>query len=256
MSRFLSDRFATLTPYTPGEQPRDQQYIKLNTNESPFPPSPSVIKAVNSEEVGKLNLYSDPECKVLKETVAKRYSLKTENVFLSNGSDEILNFAFMAFCDKNHPAAFADITYGFYSVFAEINGVPYEKIPLAEDFSIRAEDYYGIGKTIFIANPNAPTGIALTRGQIEEIVRRNPDTVVVVDEAYVDFGAESCVPLVRRYDNLLVTQTFSKSRSMAGARLGFGFGCPLRQFDNLVLQVRNLFLRGFVFVCHCSNFLS
>ena len=149
-----------------------------------------------------------------------------DEVLLTNGSDEILNFAFMAFCDKDHPAAFADITYGFYSVFAEINGVPYEKIPLAEDFSIRAEDYYGIGKTIFIANPNAPTGIALTRGQIEEIVRRNPDTVVVVDEAYVDFGAESCVPLIRKYDNLLVPQTFSKSRSMAGARLGFGVGCP------------------------------
>jgi histidinol-phosphate aminotransferase len=131
----------------------------------------------------------------------------------------------MAFCDKNHPAAFADITYGFYSVFAEINGVPYTKIPLAEDFSIRVENYYGLGKTIFIANPNAPTGIALTRDQIEEILRRNPDTVVVVDEAYVDFGTESCVPLIRKYDNLLVTQTFSKSRSMAGARLGFGIGC-------------------------------
>ena len=225
MSRFFSEKYKNLIPYTPGEQPKTRQYIKLNTNESPFPPSAKAIQHA-AEAAGNLQLYPDPECRRLTEAVAQQLGVTYDEVLLTNGSDEILNFAFMAFCDKDHPAAFADITYGFYSVFAEINGVPYEKIPLAEDFSIRAEDYYGIGKTIFIANPNAPTGIALTRGQIEEIVRRNSDTVVVVDEAYVDFGAESCVPLIRKYDNLLVTQTFSKSRSMAGARLGFGVGCP------------------------------
>ena len=225
MSRFFSEKYKNLIPYTPGEQPKARQYIKLNTNESPFPPSAKAIQYA-AEASGNLQLYPDPECRALTEAVAKQLGVTYDEVLLTNGSDEILNFAFMAFCDKDHPAAFADITYGFYSVFAEINGVPYEKIPLAEDFSIRAEDYYGIGKTIFIANPNAPTGIALTKEQIEEIVRRNPDSVVVVDEAYVDFGAESCVPLVRKYDNLLVTQTFSKSRSMAGARLGFGVGCP------------------------------
>ena len=225
MSRFFSEKYKNLIPYTPGEQPKARQYIKLNTNESPFPPSGKAIQYA-AEAAKNLQFYPDPECRALTEAVAKQLGVSFEEVLLTNGSDEILNFAFMAFCDQDHPAAFADITYGFYSVFAEINGVPYTKIPLAEDFSIRVEDYYGLGKTIFIANPNAPTGLALTRDQIEEIVRRNPDTVVVVDEAYVDFGTESCVPLIRKYDNLLVTQTFSKSRSMAGARLGFGVGCP------------------------------
>ena len=225
MSRFFSEKYKNLIPYTPGEQPKTRQYIKLNTNESPFPPSEKAIKYA-AEAARNLQLYPDPECRRLTEAVAERLGVNYDEVLMTNGSDEILNFAFMAFCDDTHPAAFADITYGFYSVFAEINGVPYTKIPLAEDFTIRVENYYGLGKTIFIANPNAPTGIALTRDQIEEIVRRNPDTVVVVDEAYVDFGTESCVPLIRKYDNLLVSQTFSKSRAMAGARLGFGVGCP------------------------------
>ena len=225
MSRFFSEKYSKLVPYTPGEQPKTQQYIKLNTNESPFPPSAKAIEYA-AEAAKNLQLYPDPECRRLTETVADRLGVSYEEVLMTNGSDEILNFAFMAFCDDSRPAAFADITYGFYSVFAEINRVPYVKIPLAEDFTIRPEDYYNLGKTIFIANPNAPTGIALSRDQIEEIVRRNPNTVVVVDEAYVDFGAQSCVPLIRKYDNLLVTQTFSKSRSMAGARLGFGVGCP------------------------------
>ena len=225
MSRFFSEKYKNLVPYTPGEQPKTRQYIKLNTNESPFPPSKKAVEYA-AEAARNLQLYPDPECRRLTDAVAERLGVSYDEVLLTNGSDEILNFAFMAFCDKDHPAAFADITYGFYSVFAEINGVPYTKIPLAEDFTIRVEDYYNLGKTIFIANPNAPTGIALTRNQIEEILRRNPDTVVVVDEAYVDFGTESCVPLIRKYDNLLVTQTFSKSRSMAGARLGFGVGCP------------------------------
>ena len=225
MSRFFSEKYSKLVPYTPGEQPKTRQYIKLNTNESPFPPSAKAIEYA-AEAAKNLQLYPDPECRRLTETVADRLGVSYEEVLMTNGSDEILNFAFLAFCDDSRPAAFADITYGFYSVFAEINRVPYVKIPLAENFTIRPEDYYNLGKTIFIANPNAPTGIALSRDQIEEIVRRNPNTVVVVDEAYVDFGAQSCVPLIRKYDNLLVTQTFSKSRSMAGARLGFGVGCP------------------------------
>ncbi len=224
MSRFFSSKYKNLIPYTPGEQPTDMQYIKLNTNESPFEPPKSVKKAV-SEAAGVLELYPDPECKVLTEMLAKQYGVDIDEVLMTNGSDEILNFAFMAFCDDKHPAVFPDITYGFYSVFAEINGVPYTEIPLKEDFSIDINDYLSCGKTIFIANPNAPTGIALSVKQIEEIVKSNSDNVVVIDEAYVDFGAESCVPLIHKYDNLLVTQTFSKSRSMAGARLGFGIGC-------------------------------
>ena len=223
MSRFFSAKYKNLIPYVPGEQPKDMQYIKLNTNESPFPPSEKAI-AYAAEAAKHLQLYPDPECSALHEKLAELYGVKKTQVLAGNGSDEILNFAFMAFCDETHPAIFPNITYGFYSVFAEINRIPYEEIPLAEDFSIRIADYLGQNKTIFIANPNAPTGIALTALEIEAIVKSNPDSVVVVDEAYVDFGAESAVGLIRKYDNLLVTQTFSKSRSMAGARLGVAIG--------------------------------
>lgn len=225
MSRFINQKFAKLEAYTPGEQPKDMQYIKLNTNESPFPPSQSVLDAVNHAEIAKLNLYPDPVCKNLKEKLAELYSVKAENVFVSNGSDDILNFSFMAFCnDSNHPVKFPAISYGFYRVYAELYGVRYEAIPLAEDFSIRVEDYLGNNANVVIANPNAPTGLALSHDDVERIVRANPDFVVVIDEAYVDFGAESCVDLIDRYDNLLVVRTYSKSRSMAGARLGFAFG--------------------------------
>lgn len=225
MSRFFSAKYQTLVPYTPGEQPKTkQEYIKLNTNESPFPPSDRAA-AYAMDAAKHLELYPDPECRILNEKLARLYGLEKDEVLFTNGSDEILNFAFMAFCDKEHPAIFADITYGFYPVFANINGIPYITVPLREDFTVDIEQYFDAGGTVFLANPNAPTGIALRREQIEEILLHNPDNVVVVDEAYVDFGAESCVPLIRKYDNLLVTQTFSKSRSMAGARLGFGVGC-------------------------------
>ncbi len=221
MSRFFSQKHKNLKAYTPGEQPRDMQYIKLNTNESPYPPSPSVLNAVTNE-VERLGLYSDPECTALVAEAAKVFGIKPTQILMTNGSDEILNFAFMAFCDENHPIVFPDITYGFYPVFAELNGIPYEKIPLKEDFSIDVNDYIGIGKNIVIANPNAPTGLVLSLNDIQKITESNPNNVVVIDEAYVDFGAESAVSLIDRYENLLVTQTFSKSRSMAGARLGFG----------------------------------
>ena len=223
MSRFFSEKFACLTPYTPGEQPRDMQYVKLNTNESPFPPSPGVQKAVE-EAAGSLQLYSDPECSKIRGMIADHYGVNQDQVIVTNGSDEVLNFAFMAFADDDRPLAFADITYGFYPVFAQLNAIPFERIPLKEDFSIAVQDYIGIRKTIVIANPNAPTGLAMALSDIERIVQSNPDNVVIVDEAYVDFGTESAVKLVDRYENLLVTQTFSKSRSMAGARLGFGIG--------------------------------
>ena len=223
MSRFFSEKYASLTPYTPGEQPKDMQYVKLNTNESPFPPSPAVTAAA-AEQSGKLQLYSDPESTALREKLAQVYGVKPSQVLATNGSDEVLNFAFMAFADEKSPLAFPDISYGFYPVFAELNHIPYTQIPLKDDFSIDPADYMGINKTIVIANPNAPTGLCLSLAQIEEIVKTNPDNVVIIDEAYVDFGAESAVALIDRYDNLLVTQTFSKSRSMAGARLGFGIG--------------------------------
>ena len=224
MSRYQSEKLRVLTPYTPGEQPRDMQYTKLNTNESPFPPSAKAIAAA-SEAAGRLQLYSDPTCRALCERLAEIYGVEADEVIVTNGSDEVLDFAFQAFCDERTPATFADITYGFYPVFAARNGIPFETVALKEDFSLDITDYFEAGKTIFIANPNAPTGLALTRGDIEQILIHNPNNVVVVDEAYVDFGGESCVPLIKKYDNLLVTQTFSKSRSLAGGRLGFGIGC-------------------------------
>lgn len=223
MSRFFSEKYRALVPYTPGEQPRERQYIKLNTNESPFPPSAQAIAAA-AEAATQLQLYPDPTCRELTEAVAALCGVSADEVLLTNGSDEILNFAFMAFCDAAHPAVFPDVTYGFYQVFAELNGVPYRTVPLREDLSVNPADYDRAGGTVFIANPNAPTGQVLSVAAVESLLKNNPDNVVVIDEAYVDFGAESCVPLIKRYDNLLVTQTFSKSRSLAGARLGFGVG--------------------------------
>ncbi len=223
MSKFFSEKFSALVPYTPGEQPKERKYIKLNTNESPFPPPESVVEGV-AKEAGRLQLYSDPENSKLIECAAKTWGVKRTQVIATNGSDEVLNFAFMAFCDRAHPIVFPDVTYGFYAVFAQLHGIPYETIPLREDLSVDHNDYVNVGKNIVIANPNAPTGLCLSLDKIEEIVKSNPDNVVIVDEAYVDFGGESAVALIDKYDNLLVTQTFSKSRSLAGARLGLGFG--------------------------------
>ena len=224
MSRFFSEKYSKLEAYTPGEQPKDMKYVKLNTNESPFPPSKTVIENAKNE-AGRLQLYSDPECTQLVEKASSLFGVEKNEILFTNGSDEILNFAFMAFCDENNPIVFPDITYGFYPVFAELNHIPYEEIPLKDDFTVNYLDYVGINKNIVIANPNAPTSLALPLWQIEEIVKSNPNNVVIIDEAYVDFGAESAVALTKKYDNLIVTQTFSKSRSLAGGRLGFGIAC-------------------------------
>lgn len=223
MSRFFVDKYSKLVPYTPGEQPKDMNYIKLNTNESPFPPSKEVSEAVK-EEANKLQLYCDPVCTELTNKIAEIHGVSFDEVLATNGSDEILNFAFMAFCDSKNPIVFADITYGFYSVFADLNNILYEIIPLKDDFSIDINDYIGINKNIVIANPNAPTGRYLEKSDIEKIVSSNPNNIVIIDEAYVDFGGESACTLIHKYDNLLVTGTFSKSRSLAGGRLGFGIG--------------------------------
>lgn len=219
MSRFLKPIYQAMDAYVPGEQPRDMQYIKLNTNESPFPPAPQVQKAIDEKEVANLRLYSDPTCKVLKEKMAGLYEVKPENIYLSNGSDDILNFAFMAF--GHNGAVFPDISYGFYKVFGDLYGIDYTQIPLQEDFTINYRDYCGVNRLVVIANPNAPTGIQLPVEQIRQVLETNPDSVVLIDEAYVDFGGESCYPLIKEFSNLLVVRTFSKSRSMAGARLGY-----------------------------------
>ncbi len=224
MSRFLNAQFRNLEAYTPGEQPRDMQYIKLNTNESPYPPAPAVVAAMTTEQVELLRLYSDPTAKGLKEKLAKLYGVMPENVFVSNGSDEVLNFAFMAFGGKG--VVFPEISYGFYEVYADLYALEQEKIPLKADFSLDYQDYCGKGKMVVIANPNAPTGMSILVTQIEEILKTNPDSLVVIDEAYVDFGGETALPLLECYDNLLITRTFSKSRCLAGGRLGYAFGNP------------------------------
>ncbi|MBQ2932302.1 MAG: histidinol-phosphate transaminase [Clostridia bacterium] len=223
MSRFLSSRLKNLEPYTPGEQPQIKNLIKLNTNESPFPPSAKAIQLA-ADEAKDLQLYPDPECRKLTQMLADKLGVDFDEVLVTNGSDEILNFAFMAFCDEEREAVFPDITYGFYKVFAQLNGVAYREIPLDENLEINLDDYKGLKSTVFIANPNAPTGIYIGICEIEKLVSENPDSLFVIDEAYVDFGNQSAVPLIKKYDNILVTQTFSKSRSMAGARLGFGVG--------------------------------
>ena len=224
MSRFLNNRFQSLEAYTPGEQPQDMEYIKLNTNESPYPAAPQVVAAIGKTDLENLRLYSDPESKPLVKKLSETYNVLPENVFVSNGSDDILNFAFMAFSGEPGQAVFPDITYGFYQVYADLYQIQARTIPLSEDFSIDYHEYCNQNAMVVIANPNAQVGRALPLWQMEEIIASNPDHVVVVDEAYVDFGAESCVPLVSKYPNLLVVQTFSKSRSMAGARLGFAIG--------------------------------
>lgn len=222
MSRYLKEELQVLRAYTPGEQPQDQAYIKLNTNESPYPPAPSVAAAITRQEVEQLRLYSDPTGAELKEKLAGLYGVEPENVFLSNGSDEVLNFAFLAFGAEG--VAYPDISYGFYSVFAQLYQLDAVEIPLKEDFTVDYRDYCGIGRMVVLANPNAPTGRSISVAEIRQICQTNPDHVVLIDEAYVDFGGETALPLVKEFDNLLVTRTFSKSRCLAGGRLGYAFG--------------------------------
>lgn len=223
MSRFLSYAYNGLTPYTPGEQPADMaQLVKLNTNENPFPPAPGVIRALNSDAVRSLRLYNDPTAAKLTAAMAVAYGLQPQQVFFGNGSDEVLALAFMAF--GTNGLSFADITYGFYPVLAGLYRLYANIIPLHSDFTLHVEDYDGTEGAVVIANPNAPTGIALPVADVEALLQKNRNRLVIVDEAYVDFGGESAVPLIEQYDNLLVVGTFSKSRSLAGARLGYALG--------------------------------
>ena len=219
MSRYMRSSYQPLVAYVPGEQPRDMAYIKLNTNESPYPPAPQVLSAVNAEQIRLLRLYSDPTCLALRQKIAAQTGLQPENIIISNGSDEALNFVFMAYSEKG--AAFADITYGFYTIYASLHGANANVIPLEPDFSLDPGKYQGCEGLIVIANPNAPTGLSLSLEDIEGVLQRNPDAVVAIDEAYVDFGGESALPLLAKYDNLLVIRTFSKSRCFAGGRLGY-----------------------------------
>lgn len=224
LSKFLQPAIKCLTPYVPGEQPKERDYIKLNTNENPFPPSKRAIERA-CEEISRSNLYPPLDGGELRLKIAELYGLKKDETAITNGSDEALNFIFKAFCTGSE-TVFADITYGFYSVFAGLNGAKYREIPLKDDFTLNPSDYIGINKNIFIANPNAPTGLAISIEKINEIAKSNPNNIVVIDEAYVDFGGESALNILRKHQNLIVVRTFSKSRSLAGARIGYVFADP------------------------------
>ena len=224
MSRFLSGEAGLLMPYTPGEQPKGGPLIKLNTNESPYPPASGVIEVLKNADAGLLRLYSDPDCTALREAAAEFYGVEPENILAGNGSDEVLSFAFRAFCGRGKPMAFADITYGFYRVWAELWGIEYVSVPLREDFTLNVDDYMDFPGVVLMANPNAPTSLLNPVSEIKRLLEADRNRLVIVDEAYIDFGGESCVPLIKEYDNLLVVQTLSKSRSMAGGRIGLAIG--------------------------------
>lgn len=226
MSRFYSHTVRNLKPYVPGEQPKDRRFIKLNTNENPYPASPRVIAAVHSLTGLEARLYPDPEASALRRTLAEHYGLEANQIFVGNGSDEVLAMVYPAFFNRTDTIAFPDITYSFYPVYANMYAIPTLTPPLAVDFSIDFDAYPQNLKGILLANPNAPTGIAVDAATIEKLLQERPDTLLVVDEAYVDFGAESVVALTRRYPNLLVVQTMSKARSLAGLRVGMAFGEP------------------------------
>ena len=221
MSRFISSRFASLDAYVPGEQPSDMEYIKLNTNEMPFPPPDTVTDAAKTE-LGKLHLYPNPDGSKLINRLSEFYGVAPENIIIGNGSDELLAFSFQAFFEDG--VVFPDITYGFYPVYAKLFNIPYREIPLLDDLTVNADDYMSVSKNVVLANPNAPTGIELGLDEIGAIAQSNPNHIVLIDEAYIDFGGTSALHLTKEHDNLLVIHTYSKSRSMAGARLGFAIG--------------------------------
>ena len=214
----------TVEPYVPGEQPNQPDMIKLNTNENPYPPAPGVVEALKNFDTDKLRLYPEPTCKVLVDAIADYYGIRSSQVFTGVGSDDVLDMIFMTFFNSKKPILFPDITYSFYDVWANMLRIPFETKALDDDFQIKKEDYYGENGGVVFPNPNAPTGILMPLSEIEDIIAHNRDVIVVVDEAYIDFGGESALPLIEKYDNLLVVQTFSKSRSLAGMRLGFAMG--------------------------------
>ncbi len=218
------DNVRRVVPYVAGEQPKEQNVIKLNTNECPYPPAPGVAEVLHGFDCDILRKYPDPDVSLLVRALARRHGLTDRQVFVGVGSDDVLAMSFLTFFNSGKPILFPDITYSFYDVWAELYRIPYQCQPLDDNFRIRKEDYFRENGGIVIANPNAPTGVAVPLSELEEIVRTNLDSVVIIDEAYVDFGGESCVPLIEKYDNLLVVQTFSKSRSMAGMRIGYAMG--------------------------------
>lgn len=213
-----------VVPYTPGEQPKDSNVVKLNTNENPYPPCPSVREVLNRFDIADMRLYPAPDANVLVNAIAERYNLKPSQIFVGVGSDDVISMAFLTFFGSEKPILFPDITYSFYDVWADVYRIPYKTCPLNKDFTINPDDYRQENGGIIFPNPNAPTGVLESVEMIEDVIKSNPDSVVIIDEAYIDFGGKSCLDLINRYDNLLVIQTYSKSRSMAGMRIGFAMG--------------------------------
>lgn len=226
MTKAWEKNIRKVVPYVPGEQPNKERMIKLNTNENPYPPAPGVAEALKNLDPDRLRLYPDPACIRLVNAIAKQKGLKSEQVFVGVGSDDVLAMCFMTFFNGEKPILFPDITYSFYDVWAEEFRIPYETQPLDDDFNIRKEDYYKENGGVIFPNPNAPTGVEASQEMIEDILQHNQDVIVIIDEAYVDFGAETALPLLEKYDNLIVVQTFSKSRSMAGMRIGYAMASP------------------------------
>ena len=219
----FSDNIRRVTPYTPGEQPQ-RKVIKLNTNESPYPPSPQVVEAIRAIKVSKLRLYPDPDCRELRETLAEEYGLEAEQVFVGVGSDDVLSMCFLTFFAGKKPVLFNDVTYSFYEVWADVYRIPYETVPLREDFSFDPEGFLKENGGIVICNPNAPTSLEADMADIERVVAENQDSVVLIDEAYVDFGGRTALPLLKKYPNVVIVRTMSKSRALAGMRVGYAFG--------------------------------
>lgn len=235
----FADKLREIEPYVPGEQPTIKNIIKLNTNESPYPPSPRVKEFIKNFDTDRLRLYPSFKCKELKEALKEIYDVEENEIFLGNGSDEVLALCFMAFFNSDKKVLFPDVTYSFYDVWAELYRVPYKKVALNEDFALNIEDYKGENGGIIIANPNAPTGAFLPLENIEKIIENNRDCIVIVDEAYIDFGGDSAVKLIKKYDNLVVVQTFSKSRALAGIRVGYAMA--QKELIDILEAIKNSF---------------
>ena len=226
-------------PYVPGEQVNQQDIVKLNTNENPYPPSPKVMEAIRGEMERNLQLYPSPTADDLRETIGRQYGLTADEVFVGNGSDEVLAFSFMAFFEPGQPIRFPDVTYSFYPVYAKLFDIPYEEVPLNEDFTLQIDKFFQSEGGVILPNPNAPTSLYAELDLIEEIVKNNPDQVVIIDEAYIDFASKSAAELIQQYDNLLVVQTTSKSRSLAGLRVGFAMGN--RSLIDALIRIKDSF---------------
>ena len=244
-----------VVPYTPGEQPQGSGIIKLNTNENPYPPCPEAREVLDSFDTARMRLYPTPDADVLVSAIAERYGLKKEQIFVGVGSDDVISMAFMTFFGSDKPILFPDVTYSFYDVWAEVYRIPYKTVPLREDFTIDPEDYKVPNGGIIFPNPNAPTGVLESVKMIEEIVKANPGSVVIIDEAYIDFGGESCLPLIEKYENLLVVQTYSKSRSMAGVRIGMAFGSEklIKYMNDVKFSVNSYTMNTITQLCGAAS---